>query len=102
MQDCAGYRCNLAARHRWNIENGFLIEKQYGYHYEHTFSFNWNAMRGFHILMRIGHMINTLAQYGNLLRIVFTQKGMMATIKYLDEIFRKNVLDHFLVMKLAT
>jgi hypothetical protein len=92
-------RCNLGARHRWNIENGFLIEKQYGYHYEHTFSFNWNAMRGFHILMRIGHMINTLARYGNLLRIVFTQKGMMATIKYLDEIFRKNVLDHFLVMK---
>lgn len=92
-------RCNLGARHRWGIENGFLVEKQYGYHYEHTFSFHWNAMRGFHILMRIGHMINTLAQYGNLLRAVFTQKGMKAAIKYLDEIFRKTVLDHILVIE---
>jgi hypothetical protein len=56
-------------------------------------------MRGFHILMRIGHMINTLAQYGNLLRAVFTQKGMRAAIKYLDEIFRKTVLDHILVIE---
>lgn len=86
-------RCNLGGRYRWGIESGFLVEKQYGYHYEHTFSFNWNAMKGFHLLMRIAHMINTLAQYGNLLRSVFAQKGIQATIKYLDEIFRKMVLD---------
>ncbi len=92
-------RCNLGGRYRWGIENGFLVEKCFGYHYEHTFSFNWNAMRGFHIIMRIAHMINTLAQYGNLLRSVFAQKGVMATIKYLDEIFRKIVLNPLMVME---
>jgi len=93
-------RCNLGARHRWGIENGFLVEKRFGYQYEHTFSFNWNAMKGFHILMRIAHMINTLAQHGSkLLRAIFAQKGMKATIKYLDEIFRKNVFDSALAMK---
>ena len=92
-------RCNLGGRYRWGIESGFLVEKQYGYHYEHTFSFNWNAMKGFHLLMRIAHMINTLAQYGNLLRSVFAQKGIQATIKYLDEIFRKMVLDPIRIVK---
>jgi hypothetical protein len=30
-------RCNLGARHRWNIESGMLVEKRHGYHYEHVF-----------------------------------------------------------------
>ncbi len=33
-------RCNLGARHRWNIEHGFLVEKHHGYQYEHCFSYN--------------------------------------------------------------
>jgi hypothetical protein len=92
-------RCNLGGRYRWGIENGFLVEKCFGYHYEHTFSYNWKAMKGFHILMRIAHMINTLAQYGSLLRAVFVQKGVQRTIKYLDEIFRRFVLDPVRVKK---
>jgi len=92
-------RCNLGGRCRWGIENGFLLEKQYGYHFEHTFSFDWNATKGFHLLMRIAHMINTLAQYGNLLRTLFAQQGIRAIIKYLDEIFRKMVLDLTRIMK---
>ena len=55
-------RCNLAARHRWGIESGFLVEKRQGYQYEHIFSYNWNAMKGYHYLMRLGHLINILAQ----------------------------------------
>jgi len=31
-------RCNLAARYRWGIEAGFLVEKHQGYHYEHAFA----------------------------------------------------------------
>ncbi|MGH9448871.1 MAG: transposase family protein, partial [Terriglobia bacterium] len=34
-------RCNLGARHRWGIENSFLVEKRHGYQYEHCFSHNW-------------------------------------------------------------
>jgi len=55
-------RCNLAARHRWGIESGFLVEKRQGYQYEHLFSYNWNAMKGYHYLMRLGHLINILSQ----------------------------------------
>jgi hypothetical protein len=60
-------RCNLGARHRWGIEESILVEKCHGYHYEHLFSHNWNAMRGFHYLMRIGHALNVLAQYSTAL-----------------------------------
>jgi hypothetical protein len=55
-------RCNLGARHRWGIENSFLVEKRHGYQYEHCFSHNWNALRGYHFLMRLGHLVNVLAQ----------------------------------------
>lgn len=87
------YRCNLCARHRWGIESGILLEKKYGYNYEHTFSFNWNASRAYHILMHLACMINTLAQYGSMTRKLFVKKGLQAAIKYLDETFRKTLLD---------
>ena len=44
-------------------------------------------------------MINILAQYGSLLKGLFSKKGIMAAIKYLDEIFRKTLLDTIRVMK---
>jgi hypothetical protein len=50
--------CTEVARRRWRIENHFLIEKRQGYSYTHTFSYNWNAMKGFHYLMKIGHFLN--------------------------------------------
>jgi len=53
-------RCNRAARHRWGIEVFFLIEKRRWYNYEHPFSYNWNALKGWHARMRIAHLINIL------------------------------------------
>jgi hypothetical protein len=50
--------CTETARRRWRIENHFLVEKHQGYSYTHTFSYNWNAMKGFHYLMKIGHFLN--------------------------------------------
>jgi len=60
--DCCNVvlRCNQGARHRWGIESGFLVEKRCGYQYEHCFSYSWNAMKGYHYLMRIGHLLNVL------------------------------------------
>lgn len=60
-------RCNLGARHRWGIEEGILAEKHHGYRYEHCFSYDWNAMRGYHYLMRIGHLMNVLVWYSSAL-----------------------------------
>lgn len=54
-------RCNQYARRRWRIENHLLVEKHQGYQYEHCFSYNWNAMKGYHYLMRLGDFLNTLA-----------------------------------------
>jgi hypothetical protein len=61
-QDNVHERCNLGARQRWGIEAGFLVEKHQGYHYEHAFALDWNAMQGYHLLMRLAHVFNTLAR----------------------------------------
>jgi len=55
-------RCNLGARHRWGIESSILVEKHQGYEYEHCFSYEWETMRGYHYLMRLGHALNVLAR----------------------------------------
>jgi hypothetical protein len=75
-------RCNLAARHRWNIESGILVEKRHGYHYEHLFSHNWNAMKGYHYLMRIGHLINILALYSERLAKTIRHLTMTGFIRF--------------------
>jgi hypothetical protein len=54
-------RCNLIGRKRWLQENNILKEKHQGYSYEHIFSHNWNAMKGYHYLMHIARMINEMA-----------------------------------------
>jgi len=53
-------RCNLCGRHRWEIESSILVEKHHGYQYEHCFAHDWNATKGYHYLMRIGHFFNVL------------------------------------------
>lgn len=69
-------RCNLGARYRWSIEEGILAEKRHGYHYEHGYSEDWNAMRGYHYLMRIGHLINILVWYSTALSRAVRSLGM--------------------------
>ena len=76
-------RCNLAARHRWNIESEIMVEKRMGYQYEHCFRYDWNAMKGYHYLMRIGHTINVLAQYCERLIKMVRQKGARGFIKFI-------------------
>ncbi|MEW6365652.1 MAG: transposase family protein [Acidobacteriota bacterium] len=78
-------RCNLGARHRWGIESGFLVEKRHGYQYEHCFSFNWSALRGYHYLMRIAHAINVLAQYSSALVKIVRDLGLRSFIHFIRE-----------------
>ena len=78
-------RCNLGARHRWGIEQAILVEKRHGYQYEHLFSFNWNAMKGYHYLMHIGRALNVLAQYSENLYEIVVCKGVRPFIKYVRE-----------------
>jgi hypothetical protein len=76
-------RCNLAARHRWGIESGFLVEKHHGYNYEHLLAHDWNAMRGYHYLMRMGHMFNVLAQYAEHLVKLVKELGVRGLISFI-------------------
>jgi hypothetical protein len=78
-------RCNLGARHRWNIESELLVVKRQGYQYEHCFSYDWNAMKGYHYLMRIGRTINVLAQYSECLIQMFIEKGVRGFIDFVRE-----------------
>lgn len=78
-------RCNLGARHRWAIETGILVEKRHGYQYEHCFSYHWNAMKGYHYLMRLGHLINVLVQNSARLAKMVRTWGLRGLIQFLRE-----------------
>jgi hypothetical protein len=39
---------NLGARTKESIEDSCNTEKNRGYHYTHAYTYNWNAMQGFH------------------------------------------------------
>ena len=58
------------------------MEKRQGYNYEHRYSDNWNAIRGYHYLMRIGHLLNVLAQLCVSLVETFREKGPQGFIGF--------------------
>lgn len=84
-QDNVHQRCNLGARHRWGIEAGFLVEKHQGYAYEHCFARNWNAMKGYHYLMRIAHTLNILARFSRTLKDAFDRLGVRGFITFVRD-----------------
>ncbi len=85
--------CNLAARKRWLHENNILKEKHQGYHYEHIFSHNWNAMRGYHYLMHIGRMLNEMALHSIYLNDYVKTVGVRPFIKKFCTIMTNRELD---------
>jgi len=78
-------RCNLGARYRWGIEAGFLVEKHHGYHYEHAFALDWNAMKGYHYLMRMAHLFNTLARFARHLKALYAKLGVRGAIAFIRQ-----------------
>ena len=61
------------------------MEKRHGYQYEHLFSLNWNAMKGYHYLMHLGHALNVLAQYSEHLFAIVNATGVRAFIKFVRD-----------------
>ena len=86
-------RCNLGARHRWGIETTFLVEKHQGYRYEHGFAKDWNAMKGFHYLMRIGHTFNILSRFSRTLKKSFKTHGVRGFIAFVRDTLKAPWLD---------
>lgn len=86
-------RCLKIGRYRWKIENNFLVMKHQGYHYEHCFSYNWNAMVGFHYLMQIGRFINVLLAHSELLEKKVSVLGINGLLAYTFKACTADVLD---------
>ena len=78
-------RCNLGARWRWGIEISMLTEKRHGYHYEHAFSYNWNALKGYHYLMRLAHALNALALSTKRVAQQVREMGLLAFLSLVRE-----------------
>lgn len=78
-------RCNLGARYRWGIENSIQTEKCGGYNYEHVFSYSWNAMKGYHYLMRLAHMMNAIALHTKRAAKQVRTMGIHAFLVYVKE-----------------
>jgi len=85
--------CNLIARKRWLHENNILKEKRQGYHYEHIFSHNFEAMRGYHYLMHIGRMLNEMAFHSISLTEHVKTVGFREFIKNFKETMINTELD---------
>lgn len=73
-------RCTRMARYRWKIESNFLIEKHEGYSFEHCYSYDWQAMKGFHYLMKIGHFLNVMAVNSEILLEYVNESGIRGFI----------------------
>jgi hypothetical protein len=82
-----------AGRDRWRIENEFKTEKHDGCMFSHCFSYDWNAMKCFHVLMKIGAAIATLAARSELLNQAFLEKGMRGFVSFLRLVFTGAPLD---------
>ena len=70
-----------------------LKEKHQGYQYEHIFSHDWNAMRGYHYLMHIARMLNEMALHSVYLVEHVKAVGIQSFIKKFCEAMTNRELD---------
>jgi len=87
------YRSIKIGRYRWKIENNFLVLKHQGYEYEHCFSYNWNAMVGFHHLMKLGRFINVLIANSELFEEKVKVLGIRGLLEHIFRAFTSDVID---------
>lgn len=78
-------RCNEMARSRWGLENDILQEKRQGYQYEHVFAYDWNAMRGYHYLMHLAHLMNELVGLVDGVAVFISEFGIRGFLRLLRE-----------------
>lgn len=78
-------RCNRAGRHRWAIEAEFLVEKRHGDHYEHAYSYDWQALKGWHYLMKLAHLLNVLTLWLAVGQTLLRYRGYRETLHFLRD-----------------
>ena len=73
--------CTEVARRRWIVESSFNTEKNQGYSFNHCFSYNWNAMKAYHYLMKFARFFNTLVAYSGLIAEYTRNKGFQGLVR---------------------
>jgi len=71
----------MLGRRRWRIENHFKTLKYDGYRFMHCFSYNWNAMKGYHYTMKIASFINVLISSCETMQDYVQAEGKKGVIK---------------------
>lgn len=85
-------RCTLIARYRWQIENNILVEKHQGYGYEHSYAISVNALKGYHYLSKIAHMIMTMVMMSSEVIDKVKEVGKRGFVRYIKKCLESNVL----------
>lgn len=93
-------RCTKMGRYRWRIENNILTEKHQGYFYEHCYSYTWNAMEGYHYLMKIARFLNAIAAASDLLMGKVKAVGIRGFVEHIRKALGCN-LDRDRIRQLA-
>jgi hypothetical protein len=75
----------LARASGFGIEVSMQVEKRQGYCYEHPFSHHWNAMQGYHYLMRLAHLLNALALATKRVASQLPMLGVQAFLRFVRE-----------------
>lgn len=86
-------RCTNIARYRWQIENNILVEKHQGYGYSSCYAFKINALKGYHYLSKIAHMVMTLVMMSSQIIDKVMELGKRGFIKYLGKCLESSVLE---------
>jgi hypothetical protein len=76
---------NLGARKRWGIEDSNNTEKNRGYSYKHLFSYDWNAMKCYHYLMRLGHILNAISEFTQNIKEMISKFGCSFILNIIKE-----------------
>ena len=94
-------RCNLMGRARC-IESNILLEKHYGYSYEHCFSYTWSVMKGYHYLMHIAHIINAIMFTTEYFYEKVKEKTMGGVINLFQKALESTFLDKERLLKILS
>lgn len=84
--------CTLIARYRWQIENNILVEKHQGYGYEHSYALSVKALKGYHYLSKIAHMIMTIVMISVEVADKVKEVGKRGFVRYVKKCIESSVL----------
>ena len=85
-------RCTMIARYRWQIENNILVEKHQGYGYEHGYAISANALKGYHYLSKIAHMVMTVVMMSSEVIDKVKEVGKRGFIRFIKKCLESSVL----------